>query len=169
VPPLPLGSACVLPPRPRGLPIKGRRSSLRHPALLPRRSRSATALREIEPASSAAAARSAVVSTDWSAAGANWCHHHVHLAELEPTSRFLSPEERRSATATWGRRRPTWPTAAGRSGRSRSSPPSLSTQYWSPRSPLPFSLGARAPSGLVAGAATPSDPPALLSSIVNQR
>jgi hypothetical protein len=34
------------------------------------------------------------------------------------------------------------------SGRSRSSPPPVSTQSWSPRSPLRFSLGARAPSGL---------------------
>jgi hypothetical protein len=45
-------------------------------------------------------------SAHWSAAGANRCHHRVRLAELEPTSRFPSLEERRNAAATWNPSRP---------------------------------------------------------------
>jgi hypothetical protein len=93
VPPPPLGSVCVLPPRPRGLLIKGRRPSRQHPAL-PRRSRSAATMQEIESASSTAATRFAIVSTDWSAVGA----YRGHIASASPSwSRRAASRRRRSA------------------------------------------------------------------------
>jgi hypothetical protein len=69
------------------------------------------------------------VSPPLSSSRANRCHHHVHLAEMEPARRFPSTAVHRNPIAAESARRPPWRTAAApsKSGNSRPSPPPVST------------------------------------------
>jgi hypothetical protein len=122
--------ACATRPGRAPAPIKGGRAACPSPAAsrtlppprlaLERRRR----LGQAEPASSP----QPQVSPPPSSSGANRCHHHVHLAEMEPARRFPSIAVHRNPIAAESARRP-WRTAAApsKSGNLLPSPPPVST------------------------------------------